>query len=525
MSSERPARGLFNIGVDPEEIWTLGKTIGKGAFGFVHVATSNHDAHKQAAVKLITVDDPEDVETIRKEVKILQSCNHANVVAFDNTYLNGETLWLVMEYCGGGSVADLLRFRALKQHEIHHVLSEILKGLHHLHQQHIIHRDLKSANLLLTTLGVVKVADFGVSKILLNDNLKTKTFVGTPHWMAPEIILGKEYDARCDMWSVGIVGIELAEQHPPKYQINMHGVLAAIPKAPSPTLARPSEWSALFVDFLAVLLVKEPKNRPTAETALCLPLFNAAESDAALDQVNGQSGQSSLICFIKRVCEAKKKGKLPPKPRRRAVRQGGFTYSSKTTLHTMDDETKDSVSNENDVLLGNWDTTTRTRGSGKSTTKTATRTQSSLSSSASFKFGVGHTQSSLLSRAGSTRTFQSLHSSHSSWSSLSDSRHRMMGGQQQQPPHETVSERTSLYSNMVDDPFAKGHELIRTIDHAAAALLRPLGIVQETAEEEEGEGGRGGRGGGEGGGGSGGPDWNTGNQRKGEGGGKECRVG
>ena len=511
MNEDRPARGLFNVGVDPTLIWCLGKTIGKGAFGYVHVAVSILPPQRKAAVKLISVEDPDDVDTIRKEVKILTSCNHPNVVAFDNTYLNGETLWLVMEYCGGGSVADLLRFRQLHENEIAHVLFETLNGLSHLHQQNIIHRDLKSANLLLTKNGKVKVADFGVSKILETGRIKTRTFVGTPHWMAPEIIVGKEYDARCDLWSIGIVGIELAEQHPPKYQINMHGVLAAIPKAPAPKLQNPVQWNPSFIEFVGLLLVKDPANRPTAERALSFDFVmngNKHEAQETHDAQKTQEthdnkqrlklGQSMLISFIEHVCDAKKNGKLPPKPRRRAVRQGGFTFSSSTTVQTIEDETRDSISDENDKLLGNWDTatmktsrgnggTTRTQGGGSGSGRTH-------GSSSSSKYGTGYTQSSLLSRAGSTRTLQSVQSSHSSWSSLSDSKRRIMSGQshymyhqpQQQQQQQQPSERTALYSNdaLMEDPFAKGNELNRTVDTTAAALLCTLDIVQETAEEE-----------------------------------------
>ena len=176
MNDNRPARGLFQM-VDPTALWTLGKTIGKGAFGYVHLATSVQDPKKQAAVKLLSIDEPEEVATIKKEVQILRACNHPNVVTFFNTYISGETMWLVMEYCGGGCVSDLLRFRPLKENEISVVLCQSLHGLSHLHEKNIIHRDFKSANLLLTRNGNIKVADFGVSKILENGSFKTKTFV------------------------------------------------------------------------------------------------------------------------------------------------------------------------------------------------------------------------------------------------------------------------------------------------------------------------------------------------------------
>ena len=223
----------------------------------------------------------------------------ANVVTFFASYRSLDmSMWIVMEYCGGGAVADLLKYRALDEDEAAYVLRETLRGLHHLHEQckkHIIHRDLKSANLLLTTAGDVKVADFGVSKILdiAIAGRKTRSFVGTPHWMAPEVIMGKPYDARCDIWSVGIVGIEMAEQHPPKFNVNMHGVLAAIPKLPAPTLCSPQDHSTLFCNFLNHVLVKEPHQRPTAIEALAHCLVGGSSDGHGKRKDAADSGEES----------------------------------------------------------------------------------------------------------------------------------------------------------------------------------------------------------------------------------------
>ena len=468
---DRPARGLFQTDIDPSDLWSLGKIIGKGAFGFVHIATCTQDAHRQAAVKLISIEEQNEVETIRKEVKILKSCNHPNIVTFDNTYIQGETMWLVMEFCGGGAVSDLLRFRCLKECEIATVLCESLCGLFHLHQQRVLHRDFKSANLLLTRKGEIKVADFGVSKILDTGHFKTKTFVGTPHWMAPEIIEGKEYDAKCDLWSVGIVGIELAEQNPPKYQINMHGVLAAIPKAPPPTLQEPSQWSTTFQLFLSKLLVKDPADRVAADQALALPFL----VDAAVQR----RGHASLVSLIDRVCDAKSRGKMPAKPRRRAVRQGNFSTQSLRESHqSVEKETHDTRTDENDRLLGNWDTssTRRTNASTFATGFTSTRrTFQSSSSSKSSSWSSLKSLKSLKTLSDSGRRRQQLGSS----SSLA------LAGVVEGEVEDDVAEDTAIKFES-ENPFLNGNELQRTVDHTAAVGLfaRPLEIVEEAGEED-----------------------------------------
>ena len=460
--------------VDPTALWTLGKTIGKGAFGYVHLATSVQDPKKQAAVKLLSIDEPEEVATIKKEVQILRACNHPNVVVFFNTYISGETMWLVMEYCGGGCVSDLLRFRPLKENEISVVLCQSLHGLSHLHDKNIIHRDFKSANLLLTRNGNIKVADFGVSKILENGSFKTKTFVGTPHWMSPEIIEGKEYDGRCDLWSVGIVGIELAEQNPPKYQINMHGVLAAIPKAPAPTLQEPTLWSSLFNEFLSFLLVKNPEQRATATKALTFPFL--------LNNIMQQRGKISLISLIDHACNCKVNNRMPPKPRRRAARQGNFSIqssqsSSSKRNKTVEKETQDTRTDENDRLLGNWDTTMSRRMNG-STTSFASHLTSNT-------FATGYTTTTMTT------------SGVGGWSSLSDSKERRGGGRRRTSMSDSKKQQETKITMQVDEldvvlesanPFEVSNEINRTVDHDAMVLSEVIrAAALDIVEDEEGE--------------------------------------
>lgn len=423
---EEPFQPLFRM-CKPEDIWQISKTVGRGAFGYVHLASRVEPPHEEVAIKVIDcdVDTDNELESIRREVRILRDCNHRNVVTFYASYRSLDmSMWIVMEYCGGGSVSDLLKYKALGEDESAFVLRETLQGLHHLHEEckkHIIHRDMKSANLLLTSKGDVKVADFGVSKILdiaIADR-KTSSFVGTPHWMAPEVIMGKKYDARCDIWSVGIVGIEMAEQHPPKFNVNMHGVLAAIPKLPAPRLSRPDEHSEEFCSFLSALLTKNPQERPSALEALNHALFSGAEavsntSNKCQTSSKGDNlsrmerGQKNLKEFISFVASEKAAGRKPPRSRRRAVRQGGFSKCggshrisktgsqwTKTRSHRTGVSksslvvASDTVTDENDAILGQWGTTVANSKSGSVLSGNSRIFRGTLESSTGFNSTLG----------------------------------------------------------------------------------------------------------------------------------------
>jgi serine/threonine protein kinase len=175
-----------------------------------------------------------------------------------------------MEYCGGGSVSDICNIleSGLREDQIALVCREALKGLHYLHSVHKIHRDIKGGNILLTDAGDVKLADFGVSAQLFSTFSKRNTFVGTPYWMAPEVIQENTYDGKADIWSLGITAIEMAEIVPPNSDVHPMRVLFMIPRDPPPRLQDKKAWSLLFHQFLKDCLVKDPNKRPTAEKLL-----------------------------------------------------------------------------------------------------------------------------------------------------------------------------------------------------------------------------------------------------------------
>ncbi|XP_010212926.1 PREDICTED: myosin-IIIa [Tinamus guttatus] len=273
---------IFDSFPDPSDTWEIIETIGKGTYGKVFKVLNKKNGSK-AAVKIL--DPVHDIdEEIEAEYNILQALSdHPNVVKFYGMYYkkdvkNGDQLWLVLELCNGGSVTDLVkgflkRGERMNELIIAYILHEALMGLQHLHENKTIHRDIKGNNILLTTEGGVKLVDFGVSAQLTSTRLRRNTSVGTPFWMAPEVIaceqqLDSSYDARCDAWSLGITAIELGDGDPPLADLHPMRALFKIPRNPPPTLQQPELWSSEFNDFINKCLTKDYEKRPTVSSLL-----------------------------------------------------------------------------------------------------------------------------------------------------------------------------------------------------------------------------------------------------------------
>uniref|UniRef100_A0A3B4E293 non-specific serine/threonine protein kinase n=1 Tax=Pygocentrus nattereri TaxID=42514 RepID=A0A3B4E293_PYGNA len=289
MANDSPAKSLVDIDLsslrDPAGIFELVEVVGNGTYGQVykgrHVKTG-----QLAAIKVMDVTEDEE-EEIKLEINMLKKySHHRNIATYYGAFIkksppgHDDQLWLVMEFCGAGSITDLVKNtkgNKLKEDQIAYICREILRGLAHLHAHHVIHRDIKGQNVLLTENAEVKLVDFGVSAQLDRTVGRRNTFIGTPYWMAPEVIACDEnpdatYDYRSDLWSCGITAIEMAEGAPPLCDMHPMRALFLIPRNPPPRL-KSKTWSKKFFSFIESCLVKNYTQRPPTDQLLKHPFI------------------------------------------------------------------------------------------------------------------------------------------------------------------------------------------------------------------------------------------------------------
>ncbi|XP_024085041.1 serine/threonine-protein kinase 10 isoform X2 [Cimex lectularius] len=286
--NESKKKKVFNniqMECDPEEFWNIIGELGDGAFGKVYKAQSK-STNALAAAKMCLLEGEDDLSDFMIEIDILSECKHENIVQLYEAFFTNSKLWMLIEYCDGGALDSIMveLEKPLTEPQIAYVCQQMCQGLSFLHHNKVIHRDLKAGNVLLTMAGGVKLADFGVSAKNKSTLQKHDTFIGTPYWMAPEVVLcetfrDNPYDFKVDVWSLGITLIEFAQMEPPNHEMSPMRVLLKIQKSDPPKLDQPSKWSKNFNDFISKTLVKDPTQRPNVDYLLTLP-FISGELDS-----------------------------------------------------------------------------------------------------------------------------------------------------------------------------------------------------------------------------------------------------
>ncbi|KAK6456308.1 Serine/threonine protein kinase [Scheffersomyces xylosifermentans] len=313
------------------ENYELVQCIGKGNFGDVYKSI-NLTTSKVVAIKVVNLDDSTDeVKMFTQEIQFLSRLRNRHITNYYESFVHDYNMFIVMEYCGGGSCADLLRhYKKFPEDLVAYIIRDVLKGLNYLHSENKVHRDIKSANILLTDNGEIKLADFGVSGEITMTRLKRNTFVGTPFWMAPEVITrGKSssdggYNEKADIWSAGITTIELVTGSPPLSQYDPMKIIFEIPKKRPPILVG-INYSDNIKDFVKYCLIKDPKARPRAKDLLHHQFISRVNH-------HGDTVQNMLIRLISdRNTASEIRGKFR-KPRHKLINTVNFSKKGENEI-------------------------------------------------------------------------------------------------------------------------------------------------------------------------------------------------
>jgi len=262
---------------DPRKMFADMKKVGEGAAGEVFFARDTR-TNKKVAVKKMQLNG-ESLKLLITEISIMKTSHHEGIVEYIDSYIVEDQLWVVMEFMGGGCLTEVLeQFDSVQMTEPQMAYSclETLKALVYIHSLHRIHRDIKSDNILLGDDGSIKIADFGYAAQLTQKQQKRTTVVGTPYWMAPELIRGHDYGIKVDIWSLGIMVMEMAEGEPPYMEFPPLRALFLITTKGIPPLKEQHKWSPEFQNFVAQCLTKEVDDRPDAATLLKHPFLKCA---------------------------------------------------------------------------------------------------------------------------------------------------------------------------------------------------------------------------------------------------------
>ncbi|KAI0169233.1 Pkinase-domain-containing protein [Hypoxylon sp. FL1284] len=252
---------------DPRELYRGFTKIGQGASGGVFTG-HERGSNRLVAIKQMNLEQQPKKDLIINEILVMKESSHPNIVNFIDSFLCGGELWVIMEYMEGGSLTDVVTFNIMTEGQIASVCKETLKGLQHLHSKGVIHRDIKSDNILLSLDGNIKLTDFGFCAQINEAHNKRTTMVGTPYWMAPEVVTRKEYGRKVDIWSLGIMAIEMIEGEPPYLTESPLRALWLIATNGTPQIKEEHNLSPVFRDFLYFALKVDPEKRASAHDLL-----------------------------------------------------------------------------------------------------------------------------------------------------------------------------------------------------------------------------------------------------------------
>lgn len=275
---QRPRQSITNAEVlsrlqnicntaDPTKKYRNLIKIGQGASGGVYTAFEV-GTNKCVAIKQMNLEQQPKKDLIINEILVMKDSKHKNVVNFMDSFLVRGDLWVVMEYMEGGSLTDVVTFNMMSEGQISAVCRETLHGLQFLHSKGVIHRDIKSDNILLSMEGSIKLTDFGFCAQINESHMKRTTMVGTPYWMAPEVVTRKEYGRKIDIWSLGIMAIEMIEGEPPYLTESPLRALYLIATNGTPAIKEEHNLTPVFRDFLQFALKVDPEKRASAHDLL-----------------------------------------------------------------------------------------------------------------------------------------------------------------------------------------------------------------------------------------------------------------